>query len=294
MKSFNMILLFFIVIQFSYSLNTDETTEKKEDCSSLKVLNNKLLRQIRSLQKKIANLTQENKELKEFKDNIIRKEEEKRREKEKKEEEEKRKEKERIKEEEKIFRNLNTKIITKREEIGLLINRLKQDKNFNNSKIDFKLLYRGSEDGKSAHDFHRKCDGVKKTISIIKTDNGAIFGGYAENAWTENAFDWVMDDLNSFVFSLSLMKIYNSTKQHNQKYHMGTYSGPQFYGYTVSDYTGYTVSDHKPFGSESQVLGRNDDINKHFSGFTQNNELNLGKSYYYISEIEVFQVINKA
>ena len=290
MKSFTMLLLFFIVIQFSCS---DETIEKKEDCSSLKVLNNKLIRQISALQKKIANLTQENKELKEFKDNIIRKEEEKRREKQKKEEEEKRKEKERIKEEEKIFRNLDTKIITKREEIGLLITRLKQAKNFNNSKIDFKLLYRGSEDGKSAHDFHRKCDGFKNTISIIKTDNNAKFGGYAENDWSENAFGWVMDDLNSFVFSLSLMKIYNSTNLHNEKYHMGIDSGPQFYGYTVSDYSGYTVSDHKPFGSDIQGFGRYDDINRHFSGFTSNNELNFGKGYYYISEIEVFQVIKK-
>ena len=295
MKSFNILLLFFIVIQFSCSLNADEAIEKKEDCSALKVLNNKLIRQIFSLQKKIANLTQENKELKEFKDNIIRKEEEKRREKERKEEEEKRKEKERIKEEEKVFRNLDTKIITKREEIGLLMNRLKQDKNFNNSKIDFKLLYRGSEDGKSGYDFHRKCDGIKNTISIIKADNGAIFGGYAEYAWTKNAFSWVMDDLNSFVFSLSLMKIYNSTKLHNEKYHMGEDSGPQFYGYTVSDYTGYTASQHRPFGSESQGAGPAvpENVNKHFSGFTKSYELNLGKRYYYVSEIEVFQVISK-
>jgi len=293
MKSFKILLLFLIVIQFSFSLNTNETVEKKEDCSSLRVLNNKLMRQIQALQKKIANLTQENKELREFKDNIIRKEEEKRREQEKKEEEEKRKEKEKIKEEEKIFKSLDTKIISKREEVGLLINRLKQDKNYNNSKIDFKLLYRGTVDGKSAQDFHRKCDGIKKTISIIKTDNGAIFGGYAENAWSKNCFSWVMDDLNSFVFSLSLMKIYNSTKLHNEKYHMGEYSGPQFYGYTVADYTGYTASQHKPFGSNSQGLGRYDDVNRHFSGFTSNNELNLGKNYYYISEIEVFQVIDK-
>ena len=74
---------------------------------------------------------------------------------------------------------------------------------------------------------------------------------------------------------------------------MGEDSGPQFYGYTVSDYTGYTVSDHRPFGSDSQGFGRYDDVNRHFSGFTSNNELNLGKGYYYISEIEVFQVIDK-
>ena len=195
--------------------------------------------------------------------------------------------------EEKILRNLDTKIITKREEISLLINRLKQDINFVNSKIDFKLLYRGSVDGKSAHDFHRKCDGNKNTISIIKANTGAKFGGYAEYAWVENAFDWVNDDLNSFVFSLDLLKIYNSTKDRNHKYHWGKYSGPQFYGYSVADYTGYTDSDHKPFGSEIQGFIRYDEVNKHFSGFTKNNELNLGKSYFYIEEIEVFQVIKK-
>ena len=62
MKSLNILLLFLIVIQISCSLNSDETVEK-EDCSSLRVLNNKLIRQIQALQKKIANLTQENKEL---------------------------------------------------------------------------------------------------------------------------------------------------------------------------------------------------------------------------------------
>ena len=64
----------------------------------------------------------------------------------------------------------------------------------------FQLLYRASEDGFSSASFHQKCDGIKNTLTIIKTTNGNIFGGYTGRAWDCSGTH--MYDTNSFIFSL--------------------------------------------------------------------------------------------
>jgi len=66
----------------------------------------------------------------------------------------------------------------------------------------FRLLYRGSRDGFGAKDFHRKCDGHKNTLTIIKpkaTSN--IFGGYTSTSW--DCSNQIKHDPNAFVFSLT-------------------------------------------------------------------------------------------
>lgn len=45
------------------------------------------------------------------------------------------------------------------------------------------LLYRATEHGFSAKDFHSKCDDHCNTLSIIKTTDGYVFGGYASLDW---------------------------------------------------------------------------------------------------------------
>ena len=47
----------------------------------------------------------------------------------------------------------------------------------------FKLLYRASRDGFEAASFHAKCDHQSRTLTIIKTNKGFIFGGYTAIAW---------------------------------------------------------------------------------------------------------------
>ena len=263
--------LIFSIIVFSFFA----IYKTEEDCSQFEIIIKDLSAQLDALEEKIEILEKENEELREWK----RKKEEE--EKEEEEEEEEIDENEGI-----IFRKLDTKIIMKQEEFSLLYKRLKK----NNKKIvNFKLLYRGSEDGKSSAAFHEKCDGISNTISIIRSNTGYKFGGYAVNKWTENAFAWVYDDLESFVFSLNLMKIYDSTSTHNEKYHLGKYNGPQFWAFTVADYTGYTIDDHKPFGDNGQSIYHDGYL--HFSGFPSKYEINGGKHYYYVNEIEVYQII---
>ena len=67
-------------------------------------------------------------------------------------------------------------------------------------RLRFELLYRGSRDGMTAAAFHRLCDGMDDTISVIKDTNGNVFGGFADKAWSTKS-SWVKSE-ESFLFSL--------------------------------------------------------------------------------------------
>ncbi len=64
----------------------------------------------------------------------------------------------------------------------------------------WKLLYRASKDGFNGGAFHSRCNSIKKTITIIKTTNSCVFGGYTDEAWTA-AKQYIWDN-NAFIFSL--------------------------------------------------------------------------------------------
>lgn len=66
--------------------------------------------------------------------------------------------------------------------------------------LKWRLIYKASIDGFAAHDFHSKCDGHEGTLTIIKTTNSFIFGGYAEEAWSSS--DGYKTDDRAFIFSL--------------------------------------------------------------------------------------------
>jgi hypothetical protein len=44
----------------------------------------------------------------------------------------------------------------------------------------WRLIYKGSEDGFKASDFHSKCDNKPNTLVVIKSSNGNVFGGYTD------------------------------------------------------------------------------------------------------------------
>ena len=63
-----------------------------------------------------------------------------------------------------------------------------------------KLLYRASRDGFEAARFHAKCDHQPRTLAVIRTTGGYIFGGYTEVTWdNSNTFK---TDPSAFIFSL--------------------------------------------------------------------------------------------
>ena len=64
---------------------------------------------------------------------------------------------------------IDSKIITKNEEVELLSNRLTSKGFIKNQKVIFNLVYRSFRDGSHPNNFHSKCDGKMNTICIIQT-----------------------------------------------------------------------------------------------------------------------------
>lgn len=90
------------------------------------------------------------------------------------------------------------------------------------------LLYRGSMDGFSAENFHNKCDNKGKTLTVIKSDSGNVFGGYTDIPWdSPSSSKKIKKNGNSFVFSLrddnSIVKLQNMGNEevvHDKKRHV--------------------------------------------------------------------------
>jgi hypothetical protein len=66
----------------------------------------------------------------------------------------------------------------------------------------WKLLYRGADDGFQSSDFHRKCDSHSNTITIILTTKGFIFDGFTPVAWDSSNARKPDSTQTSFLFSL--------------------------------------------------------------------------------------------
>eukprot|EP01084_Bolivina_argentea_P140209 246568_1 len=89
--------------------------------------------------------------------------------------------------------------------IGSKLLTLKEDMDFVQSllaKISnikrFNLLFRATEHGFKAKDFHNKCDNDGQTITIIKSNFGNIFGGYTTVPWTSK--EGCHKDIDAFLF----------------------------------------------------------------------------------------------
>lgn len=66
--------------------------------------------------------------------------------------------------------------------------------------VSLKLLYRTTRDGARAENFATGCEGKGKTITVIETINGHVFGGYAEDAWKKQEVQSLTT--KGFLFSL--------------------------------------------------------------------------------------------
>jgi hypothetical protein len=64
----------------------------------------------------------------------------------------------------------------------------------------WELKYRASRDGFDSKDFHRSCDNIANTLTVINSTSGNIFGGYTEKPWSSNGGG--VKDPHAFVFSL--------------------------------------------------------------------------------------------
>jgi hypothetical protein len=66
--------------------------------------------------------------------------------------------------------------------------------------VRLELLYRASRDGFKGADFHRLCDNKRATVTVIRSKEGYVFGGYADQSWNCSN-SWVASS-SAFLFSL--------------------------------------------------------------------------------------------
>ena len=182
------------------------------------------------------------------------------------------------------FSKFNSKIICEPKDLDLIARGLVKNKlqKLKDLKIGYKLIYRASEDGSTSEIFHEICDNAAKTLTVIKTIRGWIFGGYTETKWEmyDNRCE-KKNDYNSFVFSLNLKKLY-FPKKNSYSIYCDKKKGPTFIGmFCVNEKILDMKSEINPFGLQCYV---NED---------EDYEINGGSREFEIEELEVFEVLIK-
>ena len=64
------------------------------------------------------------------------------------------------------------------------------------------LLYRGSRDGLTRAAFHKKCDYIRNTVTIVLNNNNYVFGGYTSVGFNYSISKSYQKDTNAYIFSL--------------------------------------------------------------------------------------------
>ncbi|GES83238.1 carbohydrate-binding module family 13 protein [Rhizophagus clarus] len=175
------------------------------------------------------------------------------------------------------LKSVSSKIITSQhaELISKWINRLEITDELN-SPYEYKLLFRGSRDGFTTDRFHRICDDIRRTVTIVKViGSNEILGGYNPIGWTSECKWSITKD--SFVFSFNNGRIedYILSRVMNQNYAIsnGCYYGPSFGDgdLTIVEFDGDCNSYSKKGSYEKSIR-------------------KTGK-YFAVEECEVFQII---
>lgn len=185
--------------------------------------------------------------------------------------------------EKKNNKRFNSKIITNVEDLDLIARGLVKDEldNLKNLRVGYKLIYRATENGEDAKDFHERCDDFEGTLTLIKTKEDKIFGGYTSLSWDPENESEKKDEL-AFVFSLNLGKLYFESDKKDYSIFCDKYKGPCFVGmFSIQEKILSSKSYINPWGIQC------------FSGEKSPFEINDGKTEFNIEELEVFQVIVK-
>ena len=177
----------------------------------------------------------------------------------------------------------NSKIISNVEDLDLIARGLVKDDidSLKNLRVGYKLIYRATEHGEEAEVFHERCDEIEGTLTIIKTKEGNIFGGYTSLSWDPEDESEKKDN-DAFVFSLNLEKLYFESGENEYSILCDKTKGPCFVGmFSVAKSFLRNKSYVNPWGIQC------------FNGETTKFEINQGKKDFSIEELEVFQVIVK-
>ena len=102
--------------------------------------------------------------------------------------------------------------------------REKTNKNF----IRFEKIFIMNKNGSSSKDFHKYCDNNGPTLTLIKTINNKIFGGFTPLNWDISGVDKIDENNQTFIFSLNSMKKYDMINKDKSAICCNREYGPSF------------------------------------------------------------------
>ena len=188
---------------------------------------------------------------------------------------------------------IDSNIIKKEErtENYFLFNKMKEANPYNRI-IKYTLVYRATRDGDSSKIFHSKCDFIGPNLTLIKTKNGYIFGGFTYKGWKhlfkdikkdEPDFGTDLKDEKAFGFSINEQKVYKNGKPNEPAIFCNNNYGPVFKNNFLKIFD--------EFLKKGGVCGKIEESN--FVGQEKDYELNGGEEKFEIEEMEVFQIALK-
>jgi hypothetical protein len=162
-------------------------------------------------------------------------------------------------------------IIKDQDEIDIVINKIGEKY----PGSTYKLLYKGSQDGDAAAEFHSRCDDAEKTLVIVEDNYGNRFGGFTTQDWGGQYLQKKDDE--AFVFSIDKNKCYDVIPGQNA---IGCYPnfGPVFFGCQIRIYDNFLSK-----GGTTYKKGLNYQTTEDF-------ELTNGNQNYGVRDIEVYEV----
>lgn len=147
-------------------------------------------------------------------------------------------------------------------------------------------MYRATQDGFSSSNFHSKCNGKARTLTIIQTTNGNIFGGFTNAAWSSSA--GYVTDTGAFVFSL--INNENKPRKFQIKNGGSAIYNSNSYGPTFGGGHDIRITDNSNINSNSlSNLGYSYD-SLYTYGTNEARSFLAGSYNFQVREIEVFQI----
>ena len=183
--------------------------------------------------------------------------------------------------------SINSRIVNY-EDIIFIQNRIKEI-NPRIKDVYFSLVYRATEDGDKAVNFHNKCDKIGPNIVLIKTKKGFIFGGFTFRNWEHLPRDIDINrpnlgsasrDANAFGFNINNQKIYNNERPNEFAIWCNRNFGPTFKNNLFQIFDSCLKK-----GGYCTVRR-----SSHFGGQKTDFEITGGESKFKVDELEVFEV----
>jgi hypothetical protein len=156
------------------------------------------------------------------------------------------------------------------------------------SGVRLELLYRASRDGFKVTDFHRLCDNKGATVTVIRSNEGYVLGGYVDQSW-RSSIGWIASS-SAFLFSLVhpsssvAMKLPLNGTNNECAMFCSSLCGPAFGG-------GHDIAVCDPANTNSNSYTNLGDSYTLPDGIKDGKTFFTGAYHFQASEVEVYRVV---